>query len=131
MKHLRKIFEGYEPVWSEENITFIRECFLNVIENSNFEVNFQHYVEVETHIDLELHIELGKKITTPTPLNSNAWIGMVKTDLEFLRNKSKSMLELFDDIEEAIDGIKSRFENVEIKVETNRREQINILISTK
>ena len=56
---------------------------------------------------------------------------MVKTDLEFLRNKSKSMLELFDDIEEAIDGINSRFENVEIKVETNRREQINILISTK
>lgn len=131
MKHLKSIFEGYEPVWSEEDIKFIRDCFLNVIENSNFEVNFRHYTEVETHIDLELHIELGQKITTPTPLNSNAWIGMVKTDLEFLRNKSKSMLELFDDIEEAIDGINSRFENVEIKVETNRREQINILISTK
>ena len=131
MKHLRKIFEGYEPVWSEEDITFIRECFLNVIENSNFEVNFQHYVEVETHIDLELHIELGKKITTPTPLNSNVWIGMVEVDLELLRNKSKVMLELFDDIEEAIDGVNSRFENVEIKIETNRREQINILISTK
>jgi hypothetical protein len=54
---------------------------------------------------------------------------MVEVDLEFLRNKNKAMLDLLDDIEVAIDRIKDRFQNAEIKVETNRREEINILIS--
>jgi hypothetical protein len=54
---------------------------------------------------------------------------MSEVDLEFLRNKNKVMLELFDDIEVAIERIKDRFQNAEIKVETNRREEINILVS--
>ena len=46
-----------------------------------------------------------------------------------VRNKNKTMLELFDDIEVAIERIKDRFQNAEIKVEANRREEINILVS--
>ena len=72
---------------------------------------------------------MGKSLSIPQPVNSNLYIGMVEVDLEFLRNKNKAMLDLLDDIEVAIDRIKDRFQNAEIKVETNRREEINILIS--
>jgi hypothetical protein len=34
MKHLRKIFEN-----KEENLRFIEDCFLDISENPNFEVN--------------------------------------------------------------------------------------------
>jgi hypothetical protein len=78
---------------------------------------------------LKLHIELGKNLSIPQPINSNLYIGMSEVDLEFLRNKNKVMLELFDDIEVAIERIKDRFQNAEIKVEANRREEINILVS--
>ena len=125
MKHLRKIFES-----NEDDKKYVEECLLDISENPNFKV----YLSEITFRDsdnsyLKLHIELGKSLSIPQPVNSNLYIGMVEVDLEFLRNKNKAMLDLIDDIEVAIDRIKDRFQNAEIKVETNRREEINILIS--
>ena len=126
MKHLKKIFEN-----NEETKRYIEECFLDISENSNFEVDDLSGVDFSdsNKFYLKLHIELGKNLSIPQPINSNLYIGMSEVDLEFLRNKNKVMLELFDDIEVAIERIKDRFQNAEIKVETNRREEINILVS--
>ena len=127
MKHLRKIFES-----NEDDRRYIEECFLDVSENSNFKVELiesEGLVMFGIEGYLKLHIELGKSLSIPQPVNSNLYIGMIEVDLEFLKNKNKAMLDLLDDIEVAIDRIKDRFQNAEIKVETNRREEINILIS--
>jgi hypothetical protein len=129
MKHLRKIFEN-----NEDDKKYIEECFLDISENSNFKVELIEseglvMFGINPKADLKLHIELGKSLSIPQPVNSNLYVGMVEVDLEFLRNKNKAMLDLLDDIEVAIDRIKDRFQNAEIKVETNRREEINILVS--
>lgn len=126
MKHLKKIFES-----NEETKRYIEECFLDISENSNFEVDDLTEVTFRdsNKFYLKLHIELGKNLSIPQPINSNLYVGMSEVDLEFLRNKNKTMLELFDDIEVAIERIKDRFQNAEIKVEANRREEINILVS--
>jgi hypothetical protein len=126
VKHLKKIFES-----NEETKRYIEECFLDISENSNFEVDDLTEVTFRdsNKVYLKLHIELGKNLSIPQPINSNLYIGMSEVDLEFLRNKNKVMLELFDDIEVAIERIKDRFQNAEIKVEANRREEINILVS--
>jgi hypothetical protein len=126
VKHLKKIFES-----NEETKRYIEECFLDISENSNFEVDDLTEVTFRdsNKFYLKLHIELGKNLSIPQPINSNLYIGMSEVDLEFLRNKNKVMLELFDDIEVAIERIKDRFQNAEIKVEANRREEINILVS--
>lgn len=128
MKHLRKIFES-----GEDDKKYIEECFLDISENSNFKVELIEFDSELYGLEgyLKLHIELGKSLSIPQPVNSNLYIGMVEVDLEFLRNKNKAMLDLFDDIEVAIDRIKDKFQNAEIKVETNRREEINILISIR
>ena len=129
MKHLKSIFES-----NEDDRRYIEECFLDISENSNFKVELiesEGLVMFGINPNLKLHIELGKSLSIPQPVNSNLYIGMVEVDLEFLRNKNKAMLDLLDDIEVAIDRIKDRFENAEIKVETNRREEINILISIR
>ena len=128
MKHLRKIFES-----NEDDKKYVEECLLDISENPNFKVYDLSEVTFRDSDNsyLKLHIELGKSLSIPQPVNSNLYIGMVEVDLEFLRNKNKAMLDLFDDIEVAIDRIKDRFENAEIKVETNRREEINILISIR
>ena len=129
MKHLKKIFEN-----NEDDKKFIEECFFVISENSNFEVD--DLIEVgfrdrlfDRKVYLKLHIELGNNLKKSVPVDSNLYTGMSEVDLEFLRNKNKAMLELFDDIEVAIERIKDRFQNVEIKVEANRREEINILVS--
>ena len=125
MKHLRKIFES-----NEDDKKYIEECLLDISENPNFKVDLSEITFRDSDNGyLKLHIELGKSLSIPQPVNSNIYIGMVEVDLEFLKNKNKSMLDLLDDIEVAIDRIKDRFQNAEIKVETNRREEINILIS--
>ena len=125
MKHLRKIFES-----NEDDKKYVEECLLDISENPNFKVDLSEITFRDSDNSyLKLHIELGKSLSIPQPVNSNIYIGMVEVDLEFLRNKNKAMLDLLGDIEVAIDRIKDRFQNAEIKVETNRREEINILIS--
>lgn len=131
MKHLRKIFES-----NEDDKKYIEECFFDISENPNFEVDDLTEVPFRDRlfnrqVYLKLHIELSKNLSLPQPVSSNLYIGMIEVDLEFLRNKNKAMLELFDDIEVAIERIKDRFQNVRIKIETNRREEINILIYLK
>ena len=129
MKYLRKIFES-----SEDDKKYIEECLLDISENPNFKVELiesEGLVMFGIEGYLKLHIELGKSLSIPQPVNSNIYIGMVEVDLEFLRNKNKIMLELFDDIEVAIDRIKDKFQDSEVRLETNRREEIDIIISIK
>lgn len=141
MKHLRKIFEN-----NEEDMRYIEECFLDVLENPDFEVDDLLEVEltekvarrsrefVLTYYPLsvyKIHIELGKSISLNQPINSNLYIGMVNTDLEFLKEKVKKMSELYEDIEVAINRIEERFPNSECQIYSNRREEIDVIILIK
>ncbi len=127
MKHLRKIFES-----GEDDFKYIEECFLDVLENSNFEVD--DLLEELTDYPMsvyKLHIEFGKNISLPNPVNSNLYIGMVKTDLDFLRMKNEKISELLNDIEVAINRVGEKFHNSECQIYANRREEIDIVIIVK
>ena len=77
----------------------------------------------------KLHIELGKNLSLPKPVTSNLYIGMVETNLEFLKLKNEKLSELYSDIEVAINRIKDRFDyKCGVKIESNRREEIDITI---
>jgi hypothetical protein len=131
MKHLKRIFEN-----KEEDKKYIEECFFDISENPNFEVN--DILEVECNVGFrqldrdirlyKLQIKLGKNISLPNPVNSNFWIGKVETSLEFLKMKNKKLSELYSDIEVAIKRIKYRFDYCDIRIESNRREEIDITI---
>jgi hypothetical protein len=126
MKHLRKIFEN-----KEENLRFIEDCFLDISENPNFEVN---QTEDDWTIDLVyiLNISLDKTVTLPVPVSSNLYIGMVETSLEFLRMKNEKLNELYNDIEVAMNRINDRFgDKSNIKIKANRRDEIGITITIK
>ena len=127
MKYLRKIFES-----GEDDFKYIEECFLDVLENSNFEVD--DLLEELTDYPMsvyKLHIEFGKNISLPNPVNSNLYIGMVKTDLDFLRMKNEKISELLNDIEVAINRVEEKFPNSECQIYANRREEIDIVIIVK
>lgn len=139
MKHLRKIFEN-----NDDNKRYIEECFLDISENPNFEVDdlleseskyrVEYYDSTgkkvsESLVVYKLHIELGKNISLPQPVASNLYIGKVETSLEFLKMKNEKLSELYDDIEVAIKRIKSKFDfKCDVKIEANRREEIDITI---
>lgn len=122
MKYLRRIFEN-----SENYKKYIEECFLDVLENPNFEVD--DLIEVEPSI-YKLHIELGKSISLSKPVSSNLYIGMVNTDINFLKMKNEKISELLDDIEVAINRVEEIF-NSECQIYTNRREEIDVIIFIK
>lgn len=127
MKHLRKIFES-----GEDDFKYIEECFLDVLENSNFEVDDLLEELTDYPMSLyKLHIEFGKNISLPNPVNSNLYIGMVKTDLDFLRMKNEKISELLNDIEVAINRVEEKFPNSECQIYANRREEIDIVIIVK
>jgi len=130
MKHLRRIFE------STEDVRYIEECFLDVLENSNFEVDDLLEVELTEKVDYpisvyKLHIEFGKSISLTNPVNSNLYIGMVKTDLDFLKMKNEKISELLNDIEVAINRVQERFDNSECQIYANRRDEIDVIIIIK
>ena len=123
MKHLRRLFES-----SEDDKRYIEECFLDISENQNFEVDDLLEVEVPkslTHpmVIYKLHIELGKSLSLPQPVSSNLYIGKVETSLTFLRMKNEKLNELYDDIDVAIKRIKDRFDyKCDVRIEANRKE---------
>ena len=126
MKHLRKIFEN-----KEENLRFIEDCFLDISENPNFEVN-QTEDDWTTDLVYILNISLDKTVTLPVPVSSNLYIGMVETSLEFLRMKNEKLNELYNDIEVAMNRINDRFsDKSNIKIKANRRDEIGITITIK
>jgi hypothetical protein len=126
MKHLRKIFEN-----KEENLRFIEDCFLDISENPNFEVN-QTEDDWATDLVYILNISLDKTVTLPQPVSSNLYIGMVETSLEFLRMKNEKLNELYNDIEVAMNRINDRFgDKSNIKIKANRRDEIGITITIK
>jgi hypothetical protein len=126
MKHLRKIFEN-----KEENLRFIEDCFLDISENPNFEVN-QTEDDWTTDLVYILNISLDKTVTLPVPVSSNLYIGMVETSLEFLRMKNEKLNELYNDIEVAMNRINDRFgDKLNIKIKANRRDEIGITITIK
>ena len=126
MKHLRKIFEN-----KEENLRFIEDCFLDISENPNFQVN-QTEDDWATDLVQILNISLDKTVTLPIPVSSNLYIGMVETSLEFLRMKNEKLNELYNDIEVAMNRINDRFgDKSNITIKANRRDEIGITITIK
>ena len=129
MKHLRRIFESHE-----DDKRYIEDCFLDISENPDFEVDDLLEVDVPKSLAhpmviYKLHIELGKNISLPQPINSNLYIGKVETSLTFLRMKNEKLTELYDDIEVAIKRIKDKFKyKCDVRIEVNRREEIDITI---
>jgi hypothetical protein len=129
MKHIRRIFESHE-----DDKRYIEDCFLDISENPDFEVDDLLEVDVPKSLAhpmviYKLHIELGKNISLPQPINSNLYIGKVETSLTFLRMKNEKLTELYDDIEVAIKRIKDKFEyKCDVRIEANRREEIDITI---
>jgi hypothetical protein len=127
MKHLRRLFES-----SEDNKRYIEECFLDISENPNFEVDDLLDVDVPKSLAhpmviYKLHIELGQDLSLH-PVG-NPYIGKVETSLTFLRMKNEKLTELYDDIEVAIKRIKDKFDyKCDVKIESNRREEIDITI---
>jgi len=123
MKHLRRIFES-----AEDDKRYIEECFLDISENLNFEVDDLIEIEIDEpkkNSDIncyKIHIELGQDLYLPP-------VGKVYTSLAFLRMKNQKLSELYDDIDIAIKRIKDRFEyKCDVRIEVNRREEIDITI---
>lgn len=135
MKYLRKIFES-----SDEDLRYLEDCFLDILENSNFEVNKEIHIADSYERTLFhnpdliyiLNIGLGKIITLPQPIGSNPYIGKVETNLEFLKMKNEKLSELYDEIEVAtIRIIDKFFTNADIKIKANRRDEIDIIVTIK
>ena len=135
MKYLRKIFES-----SDEDLRYLEDCFLDILENSNFEVNKEIHIADSYERTLFhnpdliyiLNIGLGKIITLPQPIGYNLYIGKVETNLEFLKMKNEKLSELYDEIEVAtIRIIDKFFTNADIKIKANRRDEIDIIITIK
>ena len=113
MKHIRRIFENKFIFRNEEIKRYIEECFLDISENPNFEVN-QTEDDWTTDLVYILNISLDKTVTLPVPVSSNLYIGMVETSLEFLRMKNEKLNELYNDIEVAMNRINDRFGDKQI-----------------
>lgn len=140
MKYL-KLFE------SDDNKNYIEQCFLDILENTNFKVELfdvpptydirmklgliNPRVKYEEIIVYKINIELGDNITLPSSISSNLYIGMVKTDLEFLKIKAEKISELYEDIDIALSRVKDNFPASEYQIWGNRREQIEIIIIIK
>lgn len=129
MRHLKRIFES-----TENQSSYIRECFLDIIENPFFVVD--ELVELEQdffHLPkssvYKLQLELELDLSLKAPINSNLYIGMVKTDLEFLRQKNQQINELLNDIEVGIERLQDRYPLAVVEIEANRREEIDLIIT--
>lgn len=141
MKHLKRIFENQFIFTNEETRSYIEECFFEISENPNFEVDdLLEVVNPDQNSDIttykliqmyiyKIHIELGKKLSLPHPGSANLYIGMVETNLEFLKLKNEKLSELYSDIEVAINRIKGKFDyKCDIKIQINRRDEIDITV---
>jgi hypothetical protein len=131
MKHLRKIFES-----NEDDKKYIEECFLDVLENPNFEVDDLLEVDLTEKVDYplsvyKLHIEEGNNIKILAPSGTNAMIGKMKVDLDFLKMKGEKMSELLEDIEVAINRIEEKFPISETQVYINKIGQIDLIVVLK
>ena len=131
MKHLRKIFES-----NEDDKKYIEECFLDVLENPNFEVDDLLEVDLTEKVDYtisvyKLHIEEGNNIKILAPSGTNAMIGKMKVDLDFLKMKGEKMSELLEDIEVAINRIEEKFSTSESQVYINKIGEIDLIVVLK
>jgi hypothetical protein len=123
MKHLRRIFESHE-----DDKRYIEDCFLDISENPDFEVDDLVEVEIEEpkkNPDIhcyKIHIESGQDLYLPP-------VGKIYTSLAFLRMRNEKLSELYEDIDIAIKRIKDRFDyKCDVRIEVNRREEIDITI---
>lgn len=131
MKHLKRIFES-----NEDDKKYIEECFLDVLENTNFEVDDLIEVDLTEKMSYpisvyKIHIEEGDSISITAPPGTNAFNGKMKTDLNFLKMRGEKMSELLEDIEVAINRIEERFNNSECQIYINKRSEIDVVIVIK
>lgn len=123
MKHIRRIFESHE-----DDKRYIQDCFLDISENPDFEVDDLVEIEIEEpkkNPDIhcyKIHIESGQDLYLPP-------VGKVYTSLAFLRMKNEKLSELYEDIDIAIKRIKDKFDyKCDVRIQANRREEIDITI---
>ena len=128
MKHIRRIFESIE-----DDKRYIQDCFLDISENPDFEVDDLVEIEIEEsrgvfikkNSDIhcyKIHIEPGQDLYLPP-------VGKVYTSLAFLRMKNEKLSELYEDIDIAIKRIKDRFDyKCDVRIQANGREEIDITI---
>lgn len=133
MKHLRRIFES-----TEDDKRYIEDCFLDISENPDFEVDDLVEIEIDQSRGLfikensdihcyKIHIELGQDLSLQ-PIG-NPYIGKVYTSLVFLKMKNEKLSELYEDIDIAIKRIKDRFDyKCDVRIQANGREEIDITI---
>lgn len=133
MKYLKKIFEN-----SENNKRLIEDCFLEISENLNFKVSelidenrSERTRGFSDEIVYKLNIGLSDSLSLPQPISSNLYIGMVKTDLEFLKMKHQKISELLDDIEVSLNRFKDIFPESKSQIYANRREEIDVVMIIK
>ena len=134
MKYLKRIFESKE----EDIETYIEECFFEVSENINFEVElvFEDYTphlrsKFGSFTICKLHIKEGKNIKIEPSSGSNFIIGRMEVNLDFLKMRLDKTSELINDIETAIDRIEGKFENTSISIKINKIGYIDITIKIK
>jgi len=127
---------------------YIQQCFLDVSENSNFEVD--DLIEVELTETSEspmsvykIHIEPAKSISLRnvsyddnmsirSASDNMRKVGAMKiTDLNFLIKKHEIMSELYQDIDIALKRVKDKFTQSDCQVYTNSLDRIDVVIIIK
>ena len=142
MKYL-KLFES-----DRNKEEYIQQCFLDVSENKNFEVDDLIEVELTEKPAVpmsvyKIHIEPAKSISLRNvSYDDNMSIGsasdnmrkvgtMKIIDLNFLIKKNEIMSELYQDIDIALKRVKDKFPQSDCQVYTNILDRMDVVIIIK
>lgn len=142
MKYL-KLFES-----DENKEEYIQQCFLDVSENPNFEVDDLIKVELTEKPKVpmsvyKIHIEPAKSISLRNiSYNDNMSlrsasdnmrkVGAMKIiDLNFLIKKNEIMSELYQDIDIALKRVKDKFPISDYQIYANSLDEIDVVIIIK
>lgn len=126
---IRRVFENN----NEEFTQYLNDCFIDVIENVEFEVDDIIEVPVVGEYDdinvYKIHIKWGN--SNKINVVGNPYIGKARVDLDFLKIRNKTMMDLLEDIEISIDKLKYKYEDVNVLIDSNREGNLDILIVKK
>ena len=142
MKYL-KLFES-----DKNKEEYIQQCFLDVSENPNFEVDDLIKVELTEKPKVpmsvyKIHIEPAKSISSRNISYSDNMslrsasdnmrkVGAMKIiDLNFLIKKNEIMSELYQDIDIALKRVKDKFPISDYQIYANSLDEIDVVIIIK
>lgn len=116
MKFIKKYNESSD---SKVDIEYIKDCFIDVLENNYFESEIKRDDYEERRVCFR-RIKVDIKIITPDPKGQNSIIGRVDVTLDQLKKRVDKMNELVLDIETAIKRVLDYFPEVKPKILTNK-----------